>query len=168
MDQTTKIIVFTIITLVLIAILYRYMYKSEHMNPALLTHQVEDLSKKPNDSANINFYVRGNRFAADNKLCPNLQQILPTVEGIKCGPQLNWDTYALPGANNVYGDMIWTKVSPRMILEDNSMQCGNKAYNAPTGIPTTLHQNEKHDLSQNLNEFGTVGSLSDQHMMKSP
>lgn len=172
MDTSNKLYMLILLVIIVIAAIqiYNYMYRTENMNPALLTHQVEDLSSKPGDPVNVNFFVRdSNRFASDNKLCPKLEQILPKVDGIKCGPQFDWNTYALPGANNVYGDMIWNRTSPRMILEDNSMQCTNNSFNAPQGIPEGIQSTDgSGNISQNLNEFGLIGSSSDQYMMNSP
>lgn len=156
-DKLCMLALLVIIILALFQI-YNYMSSTEHMNPALLTHQVEDLAAKPGDPTNINFFVRGDRFAEDKQLNPQLQPILPAIEGIKCGPQIDWNNYASAGANNVYGDMIWNTTSPRMVLEDNSFKCGNQKFNAPVGIPEIRGGCD----SQNLTEFGTVGAMSDQ------
>ncbi|MCJ7636063.1 MAG: hypothetical protein MUO21_01085 [Nitrososphaeraceae archaeon] len=167
-DKLCMLALLVIIVISLVQI-YNYMYRTEHMNPALLTHQIEDLSSKPGDPVEINFYVRGDRFASDKKLCPKLETSIPQGEGIKCGPQMNWNTYAVPGANNVYGDMVWNHTSPRMVLESNAMSCGSQAYNAPSGIPSGPGGcGSNYELSQSLNEFGTVGALSDQYFLNSP
>lgn len=170
-DRLCMLALIVIIVICVVQIYQMYFgVRTEHMNPALLTHQIEDLSSKPGDPVVINYYMKGDRFAADKKLNPKLEDPLITDPRFKCGPQMNWDTLALPGANNVYGDLIWHKTSPKMVLENNAMTCGNLNFNPPTGTPDPIASscNSNYDLSQSLNEFGTIGALSDQYLINTP
>lgn len=169
-DRLCMLALIVIIVICIVQIYQMYFgAQTEHMNPALLTHQVENLASKPGDPVVIDYYIRGDRFAADTKLCPKLTDPLITDPGLKCGPQMNWDTLALPGANNVYGDLIWHKTSPKMVLENNAMTCGNQNYNPPRGVPAvTPSCDSNYELSQSLNDFGTVGALSDQYLINTP
>ncbi|ARF09528.1 hypothetical protein Indivirus_1_151 [Indivirus ILV1] len=163
------LLVIIVICVVQIYQLYNRSSMKEHMNPALLTHQIEDLTSKPGDPVSINYYVKEDRYSKDLKLSPTLIDPLSMNSSLKCGPQMNWDTLSMPGANNVYGDMIWHKTSPRMVFERNDFSCGNVDYNSPVGT----HDIEPscgsgYDLAQSLSNFGTVGALSDQHLMSTP
>jgi len=115
----------------------------EHMNPALLTHQYENLASKPGDNANINFYVKdNNRYSVDKKFNPTLVDPLTTDPGLPCAPQSSGSIYQTPGANNTYADMIWNKTSPRMVLQDNCLHCNDykpsSTFNEPSGISSSL------------------------------
>lgn len=58
--------------------------------------------------------------------------------GGTCAPNIDWDVKKEPGANGVCGDTLWHFMEPRMILQDNSMRCGEfskgKTYNSPSGV----------------------------------
>lgn len=51
---------------------------------------------------------------------------------------IDWTTEYSPGANNTYGDLRWHCQSPRTILIDNSMRCGEydsgRDLNPPAGV----------------------------------
>ena len=55
---------------------------------------------------------------------------------------INWSVDHEAGANNTCGDKLWHCMSPRMILEDNSLACGEHTkeslYNAPPGMLNDL------------------------------
>ena len=146
---------------------------TEHMNPNLLTHQIENLASKPGDPPVIQYYIKENRFAKDADLCPRLEDTLISDPGLNCGPKMNWQTLALPGANNVYGDMIWNKTSPKMVLESNCMNCNqSRDYNGPVGVPSNIigdgPSGIASDYTSSLNAIGTPGALSDQYLISSP
>lgn len=135
--------------------------KYEHLNPSLLTHQYESLASEPSDNKEINFYYKDNRYSQENKLNPQLLDPLSNDPGLKCGPKFDWDVKANPGANNVYGDMMWHKESPKMILEDNCISCNQfqpqKSLNEPTGISSSFTSAYDNGM--------VIGALSDQSMM---
>ena len=161
----------SLLVLLILAVIqiYNYMYRppavietTEHMNPALLTHQYESWAPKPDPENPIQFYVKENRYDSDLKLNPKLQDPLGKLNsGIGCGPKMDWDTNANPGANNVYGDLIWHKTSPRMVLESNCMSCKqfapSKSYNEPSGVAS--------DLTSGLGDVNVVGALADQNIL---
>ncbi len=60
--------------------------------------------------------------AKQDTLCPMMAQNNP----------IDWTTEYSPGANNTYGDLRWHCQSPRTILVDNSMRCGE--YNSQTDL----------------------------------
>ena len=141
-DNFYKLAVLAIFVLVAIQIV-NFFYENpiviettEHMNPALLTHQYENLAQKPGDKSVMDFYYRGDRYSSEFKWSPTLVDPLSVDRGIKCGPSYDWDVKLIPGANNVYGDVLWHQTSPRMILDSNCMSCNNnkKLYNAPKGV----------------------------------
>ena len=164
-DKLYRLSLLVLLVLAVVQI-YNYMYRSaaviettEHMNPALLTHQIESIAPKPDPNNPIHYYVKENRFNADLKLNPTLIDPIGDLnEGIKCGPKMDWSTNSMPGANNVYGDMIWHKTSPKMVLESNCMNCNQNApsvsFNEPSGIAS--------DLTSGLGSYDVVGALSDQ------
>jgi len=116
--------------------------KYEHLNPALLTHQHENLAEKPGDQSNISFYIKENRYDADNKYNPKLQGVLTDNPRLSCSPQFDWETKHLPGANNTYGDLVWHQVEPRNVLQKNCLNCNHyvssKNYNEPSGTASEL------------------------------
>lgn len=151
-------------------LIYNYMYatpavielEKEHMNPALLTHQYEDLAAKPDPNNPINFYVKENRYAANQEFKPKLiDPLSPYQSGVPCGPQMDWDVQTIPGANNTYGDLIWHETSPKMVLEKGCTNCkdftNNQEYNEPSGVAS--------DLTSNLNGVDGIGALSDQNLL---
>jgi hypothetical protein len=137
--------------------------KYEHLNPNLLTHQYENLAAKPGDKTEIDFYYRDNRYSTENKLTPELIDPLKTSPGIKCGPKFDWDVKSYPGANNVYGDMVWNTHEPRMVLQNNCLSCNQfqpqKSFNEPTGTASALTSAYDNGM--------TIGALSDQTFMSS-
>lgn len=166
-DKLYRLSLLVLVVLALIQI-YNYMYRSpvviettEHMNPSLLTHQIEDLAPMPDPNNPINFYVKEDRYNADLKLNPKLMDPLaPYQEGVKCGPQMDWSTNANPGANNVYGDLIWHKTSPKMVLESNCLSCKQgkqPTYNEPSGVAS--------DFTSQFGNYSIVGALSDQSIL---
>jgi hypothetical protein len=167
-DKLYRLSLLVLLVLAVVQI-YNYMYKSpaiietkEHMNPALLTHQYEDLASKPDPNNPINYYVKENRFNAKLKLNPTLLDPIGNKNsGIKCGPKMDWDTDQIPGANNVYGDLIWHKTSPKMVLESKCMNCNDfskgNSYNEPSGVAS--------GLTSGLGDYDVVGALSDQHIL---
>ena len=154
--------------------------KLEHLNPSLLNHQDVDFSRVPNDELQPNFYYKDNRYAAENKLDPELIDPLRRDPGVNCTPKFDWDVKANPGANNVYGDMMWHKTSPKMILESNCLSC--KQYQ-PSNVSSNVHSSHSapHPLHDVFNEPSgvassltstydngmAIGALSDQNMMSS-
>jgi len=117
----------------------------EHLNPALLTHQYEDLAANPSSNRNINFYIKDkNRYSTNTKYNPKLIDPLITNPGLACAPKNDWSVYQGAGANNTYGDMVWNITSPRMVLTDNCFNCKNNnnkrssSYNEPLGISSSL------------------------------
>lgn len=116
--------------------------KYEHMNPALLTHQWENLRPIPSNKSDIDFYIKGNRYntKSNNTLKP--QGIFFSKTGLPCGPQFDWTTKQLPGANNTLGDLVWHQVEPRNVLIDNCLHCKNwkqnENYNVPSGVASSL------------------------------
>ena len=144
---------------------------TEHMNPSLLTHQVENLASKPGLEPVIQYYIKENRFSTSEDLSPRLEETLISDPGLNCGPKMNWQTLALPGANNVYGDMIWNTTSPKMVLESNCMNCNqSRDYNGPAGVPSLvgIPCGIASDYTSQLNEIGVPGALSDQYLISSP
>ena len=138
-----QIALLVIFIIAIIMIYNSYNKQTEHMNPTLLTHQIEDLAPIPNDKPIINFYNKDqNRYSTNKKYNPKLVDPLITNPGLPCAPKNNWSTYQNPGANNTYGDMIWHKSSPRMVLQDNCLHCNNfkptSTYNEPSGIASSL------------------------------
>ena len=137
--------------------------KYEHMNPSLLTHQIESLAPEPSDEKKINFYYKDNRYATENKLDPELVDPLITDPRLTCGPKFDWSVKGNPGANNVYGDMMWHKESPKMIMEDNCLSCKQfqpeKTFNEPSGIASSFTSAYDNGM--------IIGALSDQTMMSS-
>lgn len=135
--------------------------KLEHLNPSLLTHQYDDLAPIPSDNKQINFYYKDNRYAAENKLDPELLDPLSRNPGVRCGPKFDWDVKANPGANNVYGDMMWHKTSPKMILESNCLSCKqfqpSNVFNEPSGVASSLTSTYDNGMA--------IGALSDQNML---
>lgn len=116
--------------------------KYEHLNPSLLTHQVENLRPEPAEPSSIDYYLKENRYDAENKYTPELQDPLSTKPRLGCGPKFDWDVNLNPGANNTYGDLIWHETSPKMVLNDNCLSCKNhlptKSYNEPSGVASDL------------------------------
>lgn len=171
-DKLYKLSLIVLIVLASILI-YTYMYAKpavieetkEHMNPALLTHQYEDLAAKPGDNAPINFYMKENRYATDKQYNPKLIDPLSELQsGIPCmqSNQVDWDVQTIPGANNTYGDLIWNTTSPKMVLEKGGcLSCkeytGNQQYNEPSGIAS--------ELTSSLNGVSGIGALSDQDIL---
>lgn len=116
------------------------------------------------------FYLKNNRYAkpcnCPSNNCPHKIKFDYTN---KCGcekqfsPEIDWSVKYESGANGTYKDLLWNKIEPRMILQDNSMKCcqfkGNKCFNAPTGI--TDHPNI-YDSPYNLAMY------SDQLVSQSP
>jgi hypothetical protein len=132
----------------------------EHMNPALLTHQYDSYAPVPSDVKNINFYYKNNRFAVENRGEPELIDPLITDPRLGCGPKFDWSTKVNPGANNVYGDLLWHKTSPKMILEKNCLNCNdfksNKLFDEPVGMTS--------ELTDTYDNGMVIGSLSDQRL----
>lgn len=131
----------------------------EHMNPALLTHQQVDWAPEWTDHPTITYYLKNeDRYSAKTKLNPKLIDPLVTDPGLPCGPKFDWSVKMQPGANNVYGDMIWSKASPQMILENNCLNCNHVAkqgpFNEPSGIASSL--------TTKFDNGMVIGSLSDQ------
>lgn len=64
-------------------------------------------------------------------MCPSMAKNNP----------IDWTTEYSPGANNTYGDLRWHCQSPRTILIDNSMRCGEydsaRDLNPPAGVSET-------------------------------
>lgn len=116
--------------------------KYEHLNPALLTHQVENLAEKPSDNSDISFYLKENRYDAANKYNPKLQGVLISDPRLSCGPKFDWETKHLPGANNTYGDLVWHQTEPKNVLQQNCLNCNHymppKQYNEPVGITSEI------------------------------
>lgn len=135
--------------------------KYEHLNPSLLTHQYENLAPIPSDNKKMDFYYKDNRYSADHQLAPELVDPLGTDTGIKCAPQFDWDVKSNPGANNVYGDVMWHKQSPKMILEDNCINCKQfqpqKSFNEPSGVASSFTSSYDNGM--------VIGALSDQTMI---
>jgi hypothetical protein len=46
----------------------------------------------------------------------------------------DWKVEYEPGANNTTQDLLWNKMSPGMILQNNCMSCSNSKINAPGGL----------------------------------
>lgn len=148
-DKLYKLSLVIILVIVVIQIINFYNRKPivietkyEHMNPALLTHQWENLQALPRSQSNINFYIKGNRYntKSENNLKP--KGIFGSDTGIPCGPKFDWSTKQLPGANNTLGDMLWHQTAPRNILINNCLQCKNwkqnENYNVPVGTASQL------------------------------
>ena len=114
----------------------------EHMNPALLTHQWENLRPIPSKKSEIDFYIKGNRYntKSNNTLKP--QGIFGSQTGLSCGPKFDWSTKQLPGPNNTLGDLIWHQTEPKNVLTDNCLHCNNwkqnENYNVPVGTASSL------------------------------
>lgn len=130
----------------------------EHLNPSLLTHQYENLSKTPGLKPEIDYYLKSNRYDAENKYNPKLKDPLSTNTRLNCAPAFNWDVNLNPGANKTYDDLVWHETSPRMVLNDNCINCKNydfnKTYNEPVGIAS--------DLTASYSGIALEGSL-DEH-----
>ena len=67
-DNLYKLSLLVLIVLAVVQI-YGYIYRkptiietTEHMNPALLTHQYESLAPKPDPNNPIHFYVKEDRY----------------------------------------------------------------------------------------------------------
>lgn len=160
-DKLYRLALLVMFTLAVIQIINFFRYKPmmdsdlEHMNPSLLTHQVEDWAPEWTDKPTINYYYRDNRYSTDMKLKPKLMDPLHLNPGLSCAPQFDWDVKATPGANNVYGDLIWQKTNPKMVLESNCLHCSHNkrqpALNPPVGVASSFTTHYDNDM--------TVGSL---------
>ena len=109
-----------------------------------------DTSNSNGNGNDINFYVKNNRFAANRQFRPKLTNPIPADNDFKCGPQFDWSVKHNPGANNTYSDLLWHKMSPRMILEDNCLSCKNNTYNGPTGVTENDYANANDGALQDI------------------
>lgn len=123
--------------------------KNEHMNASLLTHQIEDLAKLPSDNPRITYYYKGSRYGNQNPYL-ELSDPLARTTGLTCTPQFDWNVNLSPGANNTYGDILWHKTSPKMILQDNCMSCGQFKKNTALQEPPI---NEPYDNMQKYDDI---------------
>lgn len=126
---------------------YRAMADDNSMN---FIEGMEDLPKGAPQAVNYpsNFYLRKNRYLKENgKVAKPLKQTTCPYSQNECWrqndpPGCPWSVPYEAGANGVVGDLLWHYMSPRMIMQDNCMNCGDyapgKEYNAPSGIASEL------------------------------
>jgi hypothetical protein len=95
-----------------------------------------------------NFFLQKNRFLKENGKvaksigtgsCPYSKNACWRQNDL---PGCQWSVPYEAGANGVVGDLLWNYMEPRMIMQDNCMNCGDykagKDYNAPTGISSPI------------------------------
>lgn len=130
--------------------------------------------QKQNPNAKPSFYFKDERYLTDKKFNPKLADPLNFDNDQQCGPKFDWSDPLNPGANNTYDDLLWNYMSPRMVLQDNCINCQNfkttTTYNEPTGtteLKSTV--NEPSGIASNLTSYydGTMenGSLKDQKIL---
>lgn len=107
-------IIFAILFVVAIYLIYKMFTKNEHMDPALLTHQVQDLSFETGDNLPLKFYYKGEETQPHD--------YLPHSTGFDCAGKNSYDFKMSPGEDG-YGDQLWGKVSPSNILSSNCLSC---------------------------------------------
>jgi len=124
--------------------------KLEHLNPSLLTHQVDDWAPEITDKPTITYYYKGDRYSKDMKFDPKLIDPLHQDTSLSCGPKFDWDVNATPGANNVYGDLLWHKTNPKMILESGCLKCSHgrqSSYDSPSGVASLFTSKYDNDMA---------------------
>lgn len=124
--STVYKIIFAILFLIAIYLIYKmFTNNSEHLDPALLTHQVQDLSFVTGDNLPLKFYYKGEDTQPHD--------YLPHTTGFNCAGKNSYDFTMTPGADG-YGDQLWGKVSPSNILSSNCLTC-QKGDNYPGPSP---------------------------------
>ena len=103
------------------------------------------------------------RYSTDRNFSPELQDPLlnsrkigltpmispkTDIAGKSCGSMQDFP-YRLnqsAGANNTYGDMIWSEMSPRNVLQDNCLNCNkfkpDHMYNDPVGFEPVGYESD--------------------------
>ena len=115
-----------IILIVFFAIYFVYVLfrsNSSQINMDFTKSNVSDMTNIGGVDDNIEYYVRGDR---DRTTSNNMKYTLIDSRlepNIPCGPQTSWDVEYQPGYNGTYSDLLWHKVEPKMILENNSLYC---------------------------------------------
>jgi hypothetical protein len=156
-----KLALIIIFVLVIIQIFALLNNGQENMVTDLAIHQFQSVSPKPFMPPQIDFYYKQNRYSRPNNVEPELIDPLSMTNGnMPCTGQADKDVYLTPGANNVYGDVLWGQTSGKMILENNCLDCNefgkNSVMNAPTGISSPMLNGYENNL--------VTGALSDQVM----
>lgn len=98
------------------------------------------------------------QFNCQNCGCKDMRTDVTANTGI------DWSVKHNVGSNCTCGDKSWHCMSPRMILQDNSMRCNeytyNNTYNPPNGILNNLAS--KHDVGRKFNEKKVHGLIYDE------
>lgn len=117
--------------------------------------------QKQNPDIKPTLYLKNERYLADKKLNPKLDDPLNFDNDQQCGPKLDWSNSMNPGANNTYSDLLWNYMSPKMVLQDNCVNCTHfkqtSTYNEPAGISS--------DLTNQYDGTMENGSLKDQKIL---
>lgn len=133
------------------------MIETEHMDPSIY-NMISTASMYENPPQ---FYLKDNRYAVENKHNPTLVDPLTSDPQLSCAPKFDWQTKHNPGANGTYGDMMWHKQSPRMILEKNCLNCNQynptNDFNEPMGMSSPL--------TSSFDEEVVEGAFADQKIL---
>jgi hypothetical protein len=128
-DKLYNLALLALFVLVIIQLVNMFYFKRmEHMDPALLTHQIVDWPGKhdrnhipPPQYQEPVFYEENNTYPKGEQ--PELTTPIPITGQIKCGPHFNWMVPQSLGADGRYDDMLWSKTSPKMVLRNDCLTC---------------------------------------------
>jgi hypothetical protein len=145
-DLLCKILLVIVVISILIQIFNFFKPKERFENIPL-----QEIKYVPN-AGDMQFFVRNNRYLDgvnaknENKSVETpfsssqYQYDQPTEKCLNNSPA--WDVTYNSGSNNTYGDLLWHKMEPRMILQDNCLNCHNfkqdMKYNPPGGVASDL------------------------------
>ena len=128
-----------LIIIILVALWQIYKYfkhdtvTAEHMDNVDINDVLySDWAPEPTpEPKKLRFIMKNNRYAVKNRKeigSDNLKN--------------NWDVDYQTGANNTCQDNVWHSISPRNVLIDNSMSCGDfkqdAMFSEPSGVASDL------------------------------
>lgn len=142
MDKIYRLALFVLFVLILVQFINVFI-RTEHMNPMLLNHQYQDWpeSGRSRDSIAPPDYDYPTTFYRADKVPEQpLTNPIQTDIGLGCGPKYDWMATIAhsKGADGKYGDMLWAKTSPKMVLRDNCLSCdkagSESTFREPVGV----------------------------------